>query len=478
MKRSNLVTDQRLQLLEEHLRTESPFLVDVVGSFRELDEIARRMGLLSSEQSFATQVSWWPLVSILGTFSAGKSSFVNYYLGRPIQRTGNQAVDDRFTVICYGNEERTLPGVALDSDLRFPFYRISNEIDEVAEGEGRRIDSYLQLRTLPSDKLRGRILIDSPGFDADAQRTSTLRISDQIIDLSDLVIVLFDARHPEPGAMRDTLEHLVRKTIHRSDAAKFLYVLNQIDTSARDNNSEEVVAAWQRALSEAGLTAGRFYVVYNPDAANLTEDESRRLSNRIDKDLAEILDRLETVGVARAYRVVSTLEKVTDAIAEQAVPRLLDARARWRRAVLLVDAIAIPLLLVGAWFAAAAAVDGSLWEKLRTDDVFRWGAVAVAAVVAGLVHFTARALAAKVISARLRQRQAAEEGSEKRGSHADAFLRGTAWWRSLLAGPAGCGSRAMARLDGVRARALRHVQKLNESYTNPSGAEADAASGS
>ena len=58
-------------------------------------------------------------------------------------------------------------GVALDADPRFPFYRISHEIEEVSEGEGRRIDAYLQLKTCPSERLRGKILIDSPGFDAD-----------------------------------------------------------------------------------------------------------------------------------------------------------------------------------------------------------------------------------------------------------------------------------------------------------------------
>lgn len=58
-------------------------------------------------------------------------------------------------------------------------------------------------------KLKGRILIDSPGFDADEQRKATLRITDHIIELSDLVLVFFDARHPEPGAMQDTLEHLI-----------------------------------------------------------------------------------------------------------------------------------------------------------------------------------------------------------------------------------------------------------------------------
>ncbi|HPY39157.1 MAG TPA: dynamin family protein, partial [Thiolinea sp.] len=195
--------EQRLNLLQEHLKRENPTMVDVVGKYRELDVVAKKIGLLAPGESYATRISWWPLISILGTFSAGKSSFINTYLGLELQRTGNQAVDDRFTVITYSPDgnQRTLPGLALDGDPRFPFYQISEEIELVSEGEGSRIDNYLQMKAAPSEKLRGRILIDSPGFDADAQRKAILRLTDHIIELSDLVMVFFDARHPEPGAM-------------------------------------------------------------------------------------------------------------------------------------------------------------------------------------------------------------------------------------------------------------------------------------
>ena len=90
---------------------------------------------------------------MLGTFSAGKSSFINSYLGLSLQDTGNQAVDDRFTVISYSSdsESRTLPGVALDSDPRFPFYQISEQIESVASGEGAKIDNYLQMKVVPSE---------------------------------------------------------------------------------------------------------------------------------------------------------------------------------------------------------------------------------------------------------------------------------------------------------------------------------------
>ena len=147
--RASPIIESRLKHLESHLQQENPVLLSTVQSFRLLDKVAYQLGLLDREDSYATQIPWWPLVSVLGTFSAGKSSFINHYLQFPLQRSGNQAVDDKFTVICYSREKNahSLPGVALDADPRFPFYQISDEIELVAEGDGQRIDSYMQLTT-------------------------------------------------------------------------------------------------------------------------------------------------------------------------------------------------------------------------------------------------------------------------------------------------------------------------------------------
>ncbi len=304
---------KRLSELEHHLGNENPLLVTVVRSFHKLDKVGYATGLLKHEQSYANQLSWWPLISILGTFSAGKSTFINHYLGKKIQQTGNQAVDDKFTVVCYSEDtnSRVLPGIALDADPRFPFYQISKSLDEVAPGEGGRIDAYLQLKTCSSDVLRGRILIDSPGFDADAQRQSILRSTEHIINLSDLVLVFFDARHPEPGAMRETLSHLVANTIQRQDSTKFLFILNQIDTAAGEDNPEEVVASWQRALAQEGLTAGKFFTIYNPDAAVTIENDElrKRYEDKRDRDLALIHERMTNVSTERSYRIISLLDQ-------------------------------------------------------------------------------------------------------------------------------------------------------------------------
>ena len=129
--------DARMDALERHLKNENPELLHVVKSYRELDKVAHSVGMLPASESLATRVPWWPMVSVLGTFSAGKSTFINNYLGAKLQTSGNQAVDDKFTVICLSadGEARVLPGLALDAD---PVSVLSSQPrhEEVASGEG------------------------------------------------------------------------------------------------------------------------------------------------------------------------------------------------------------------------------------------------------------------------------------------------------------------------------------------------------
>ncbi|MCG6860444.1 MAG: dynamin family protein [Chromatiaceae bacterium] len=472
------VVDQRLKNLEAHLEQENEVLLSTVQSFRVLDKIAYGMGLLEKDQSFATQIPWWPLISILGTFSAGKSTFINHFLGDRLQRTGNQAVDDRFTVICYSREttDHALPGIALDSDPRFPFYQISKDIELVSKGEGDRIDTYLQLKTSSSERLRGKILIDSPGFDADAQRTATLRITDHIIDLSDLVLVFFDARHPEPGAMRDTLKHLVSDTINRPDAGKFLYVLNQLDTSAREDNPEDVVAAWQRALGEEGLTAGRFYTIYNPDAATPIDDEAKRIryEAKRDEDLREIHGRMQEVEVERAYRIVGALQKAAADISDSAVPLLQEAMRIWRSRTLVADGIVFGLLLAFflVWSIGSGHWRGLVYEPqwLLALKTVPWGPEILATVLilsAVAAHAGIRRLAAKSLMPWIRRQQ---DKKDLRGDLSEAFGRNTRLWRPIFArSPVGWGAGTKRRLHRVTQDANLFIQTLNDRFTNPSG---------
>lgn len=464
----------RLKRLETHLKAENPVLLDVLPTYYKADQILRRLGLMDAQHSLATRISWWPLIAVLGTFSSGKSTFINSFVGEKVQDTGNQAVDDKFTVICHRSADqtgnRTLPGTALDADPRFPFFRISSEIEKVAQGEGKHIESYLQLRTTANPAIENKIIIDSPGFDADDQRRSTLRITDHIIDLSDLVLVFFDARHPEPGAMQDTLNHLVSRTVLRTDATKFLYVLNQIDTAAAEDNPEDVTGAWQRALAAAGLSAGQFFTIYDEGAAVAIRDPARekRFREKRDIDMTRIRNRIEEVELHRNYRIVSFLETMAKELDHDVLPRLKQARERWRRGVGIIDLVALALV-VAATIGLAITFKWPVMNFASLDwigaHLVETAAVAAAAVVmAGAVHFWARALVARRIA-----RGLPEAHGELELDLRAAFLKGTKFWRPIwLRRPVGWTKRAQTKLRMVRDTVAGHIQSLNDRYADPS----------
>ena len=473
---------QHLHELQSYLENEQPRLAELVDEYRQLDQVAYRMGLLSRSQSYADRVSWWPLIAVLGTFSAGKSTFINDYLEFSLQRTGHQAVDDKFSVICFAGDgqSKTLPGTALDADPRFPFYSIGKEIEAVAEGEGRKLDSYLQLKTCPCEKLKGKILVDSPGFDADEQRTATLRISDRIIDRSDLVMVFFDAHRPEPGAIRDTLEHLVEKAIERHDATKFIYILNQIDVTADENNLEDVVAAWQRALAQKGLTAGRFYRVFSLTACTHIENEeaARRLIEWREQDMADLETLLDQVELQRVYRVADSLRHRCHHIEEQVVPELRERISDWRRFVLRADAAVI---ITFAMFALLIALFSGDWDGFNyipakpVQFVFDSTILKLllGTLIAGslaIFHFAFRRFA------QLRYRPRADD--ELQGfdveSLDNAFIKSTGALRSLFAtSPSGWHVFNRRRLSNIYYRAGVFIKQLNDEHIQPDGSWKD-----
>ncbi len=471
----NKTPDQLVRHLDDlrsYLRREQPILANLIGEYRSLDRLAYKMGLLPRNQSYADQVSWWPLISVLGTFSAGKSTFINDYLEFSLQRTGHQAVDDKFSVICYSSdgESHVLPGTALDADPRFPFYSIGREIESVSLGEGRKLDSYLQLKACPCDKLKGKILVDSPGFDADEQRTATLRIADRIISRSDLVLVFFDAHRPEPGAIRDTLEHLVERAVGRHDATKFIYILNQIDVTADENNPEDVVAAWQRALAQKGLTAGRFYRIFSLTAGTHIENEKafRRLIEWREQDMAELERCFDRIEIQRIYRVADSLRQLCMDIESVIVPDLKKRLASWRRFVLIGDAVIFSLIAISVIFWLLFG-GYSVFQSVIDSKVLTALLSVLLVAVCFAFHFGLRSFGQR------RYRPVVEKLPERLAAHKyldQAFLRSTAALRSIFwSAPAGWHILTRRQLSGIFVRSGELVRKLNDRHIAPDGEE-------
>ncbi len=457
-----MTLQERYDRLKQHLSEENPLLLSVTDKYMVLDKVGHKTGLLAPDESYTSHISWWPLISVLGTFSAGKSTFINDFIGQKVQTSGNQAVDDKFTALCFGKSDEpiTLPGMALDADPRFPFYNISEEVNKVQLGEGDRVNQYLQLKTVKSEALKGKILIDSPGFDADSQRDTILRLTSHIIDMSDLVLIFFDARHPEPGAMRDTLDHLVKSAMSHTDADKVLYVLNQIDTTAQEDNLEDVIGAWQRAMAQKGLISGSFYTIFNEKSMSHIDDEAvkERLMKKKDADLSRILSRIDKVGTERAYRIVRALEDIAKSLKGDKMVSLHEALQKWSRNVVWSD-MAVAAFLIGA-LATLEVQSGLLSESITVLSV----ALGFVSLVAIYAHFSIRKFMANRIS---------KSWEEKDPNVARAIRHNTRWWKSVF-GPSlkSWGKKEKRSLDKLVDQSKLMIQELNDQFISPSGERA------
>lgn len=117
-----------------------------------------------------------PFVLLVGNHSSGKSSFINYVLGRRIQTAGVAPTDDSFTIIAPGPADRDQDGPALigDPDLGFSPLRQF----------GPTLMHHTQLKIRTMNDTNNFIMIDSPGMiDAPANYSGMVNnSSDRIMD--------------------------------------------------------------------------------------------------------------------------------------------------------------------------------------------------------------------------------------------------------------------------------------------------------
>ena len=73
------------------------------------------------ERSRSSEAVPYPFVLLLGNHSSGKSSFINYVLGRPVQATGVAPTDDGFTVIVPGEADSDRDGASFIGDPSMGF---------------------------------------------------------------------------------------------------------------------------------------------------------------------------------------------------------------------------------------------------------------------------------------------------------------------------------------------------------------------
>lgn len=434
--------------LEKHFANDNPILLKAAKIFQELDQIEFDLGLIDKDETTARKNSWWPIVSLIGGNSTAKSRFINSYFGSEQLFSGIQAAHHKFTVLLHNNQAAStiLPGTALDVDHRYPFYQISHKIEEKQAGEGSRINAYLELRTLNSDRLKERLFIDAPNMSAAANSPVISLLTRHVVENSDLVFVFTDIFDTSTPLIEELIEHISQQ----QDFNKFIYLIDGPAPTFYPTRHDDLIASWQRKLAEFGLDTGQFIVVPNHQGTNSP-------SNRI--DFAAIDQRMDNVDHNRSYRILHALTANIQALETVIIPEVKQNIASWKERSNMSSLVMLGFI---ACLAVVTEVQIGFLEFL-IDPVT--GPIILAVVVAIMIplHLMFNKLFAKITTKHLVERQATLRLME---NLAGLFEKNLTFARIMLPSsePVGWNKKMKLRLVQLSDKTQELVQSLNDRF--------------
>jgi len=439
-----------LSNLEKQFANDNPVLLKASKIFQELDQIEYDLGLIEPDETTACKYSWWPIVSLIGGNSTAKSRFINAYFGSEQLLSGIQASSHKFTVLLHSSQPNsaTLLGSALDVDPRYPFYQISSKIERQQEGEGSRINAYLELKTIQSERLKGKLFIDAPNIVTSLTTPVISLLTKHTIENADLVLVFTDAFEQESPLVHELIQHI----INYQDANKFVYLIDEPTANLSISNSSAIISLWQRKLSELGINTGQFIVLPNPqNVVNLSQSGY----------FAEIDLRLANVEHDRSYRILDSLEKSIHDIENVVIPEVTKGIALWKDRSNLSTLVVLSFIATLAIF---AEIQIGILEFL-IDPII--GPILLVALIAVMVpvHLLISRMQAKLIIQKLNARQKELHLMENLD---DMFEKSLTFVRMILptTEPVGWNKKTRARLSQLTEKAQELVQALNDHFSN------------
>jgi hypothetical protein len=439
--------------LEKHFAADNPVLLKASKVFQEIDQIEYDLGLIEMDDTTAIKNSWWPIISLIGGNSTAKARFINNYLGSDNHFSGIQTASHKFTVLLHNNQssQSTLPGTALDVDHRFPFYQISNKIEQQEKGEGDRINSYLELKTINSDHLKSRLFIDTPNISAAPSNPVTSLLAKHTIENSDLVFIftdIFDSVSP-------LVDEVIGSIILHQDFNKFVYLIDRPAAMINSPGNSEIISSWQRKLAGLGLHTGQFIVLPSQDVSAGAQNMT---------DFAEIDQRLANVGYDRTYRVLSSLEKNVREINDVVMPEVKKAIVQWKERSVFSSLIVLGFIATLAIFAEIQA--GIL--ELLIDPIIGPAILVMLIVIMIPLHVLFSRIQAKLSISQLNARQKELHLMENLAS---IFEKNLTFSRMLLpiSEPKGWNKKTKLRLSQISGKTKELVQLLNDNFSTYDG---------
>ncbi|XP_071946294.1 uncharacterized protein [Antedon mediterranea] len=278
-------------------------------------------------------------VLLIGNHSAGKSSFINWYIEEHVQRTGVAIETQGFTFVTSGRKRESLTGNA--TLHLYPHFKELAKIDGVVE--------YLntEITTSKQKKFSLVTFVDTPGL-VDGDMKYPFDVDKSILwlgNLADLIFVFFD---PIGQALCKRTLNIVEK-LNEQHSDRMRFFLSKADEAGPENDRQRVMMQIvQELCKRPGLNKTCFDMptIYVPNPTSTTKS---RCVNQIE----EVCKTIEKNINQTIQNTLNTLEKDCQQISELIDESLHDdrqansynLRARGKAFIFNVLGLCLPLLL-------------------------------------------------------------------------------------------------------------------------------------
>eukprot|EP00117_Sycon_ciliatum_P013676 scpid72947/ scgid14246/ Sarcalumenin len=299
-------------------------------------------------------------VLLIGNHSAGKSSFINWYIDEHVQRTGVAIETQGFTFVTSGKKRESLTGNA--TLHLYPHFKPLQKLDGVVE--------YLSTEISPSRQKRFGLVtfVDTPGL-VDGDMKYPFNVEETIFwlgNLADLIFVFFD---PIGQALcKRTLNVVERLNDTHSDRIRFY--LTKADTAGDEKDRQRVLMqivqelCKRPGLNKCGFDMPTIYVPSLIPKPARCENQLEQVCVDIDKTINQTIQN-----------TLNTLEKDCETIARLTAEKLekdrqdrsYNLRARSKGVLFGLLGFMLPLVLLVHFLASESS--NVFMAKLADDDI-------------------------------------------------------------------------------------------------------------
>ncbi|XP_072164536.1 uncharacterized protein [Diadema setosum] len=299
---------------------------------RGLNNIGKKLGLrLLAPRKKIT-------VLLIGNHSAGKSSFINWYVEEHVQRTGVAIETQGFSFVTSGRKRESLTGNA--TLHLYPHFKELAKLDGVVE--------YLNTEVITSKQKKFSLVtfVDTPGL-VDGDMKYPFDVKESILwlgDLADLIFVFFD---PIGQALCKRTMNIVEE-LNNKHADRVHFYLTKADEAGHESDRQRVLMQIvQELCKRPGLNRAGFNMptIYIPTlssgksrCANQIEEVCKQIEKTINSTVQNTLNTLET-DCEKIARLID------DKLEEDRQANSYNLRAKGKSIFFYALGLLIPLLL-------------------------------------------------------------------------------------------------------------------------------------